>query len=262
MAKKTALIVYNPLNEEAIKASQRAQIYLERQNIRVIRQLHKKSKIDFAVSLGGDGTALWTAKILAQLGFEAPVLAVNFGSVGALCTAQKNQLLKALDCAAKGKYTTDRRLRIEMTVMRKGKAILSAHALNEFAFNRRKERAVAIEVTDNDIPLNLPKGDGLIVATYTGSKAYALSAGGKMIRRKDGLAAIVICPAGGVGGSALIDGSHKIIFMAPRGNVLAIEVDGHQVKGLKLNPDDTVVIRKSKVSTIFMKVKPENQISG
>ncbi len=116
-----------------------------------------------AVSLGGDGTLLRCARLVAERG--TPILGVNVGSLGFLAQTGAEELFKALEAIQGGHYVVEERLRVE--VVFRG---LTTHALNELTLTRLDvESFVEVELRWGDEPIGTYPGDGVIVATPSGS---------------------------------------------------------------------------------------------
>jgi len=133
---------------------------------------------DLVIVLGGDGTVLQTANQMAPR--EIPVLGVNFGHVGYLCEVAADAIPQALQRLVFGQYTIDLRTMVRATVFRKDRIIRSMDALNEILIGGAT-RTLALEVSVDDDFLGEIRGDGIIVATRTGSTAYSFSAGGSIL---------------------------------------------------------------------------------
>lgn len=127
------------------------------------------------VSFGGDGTMLWTAQQAATAG--VPVLGVNAGRLGFLTQVQIDELGKALERWADGQFNVQRRA---LLAVRSGERTF--HALNDAIIDKGEEiNFIRIEVTVDGQPAGKFDADGAIVATATGSTAYALSLGGPIL---------------------------------------------------------------------------------
>jgi NAD+ kinase len=135
---------------------------------------------EMAVALGGDGTIL---KAVHMLGVsEVPVLGINLGRLGFLSGADGDVLDAALDAALAGEARIERRQTIEAAVEIGGRAAGRYRALNEVFIGRGGgSRGVELELSVNGTTLGRCICDGAIVATPTGSTAYALSAGGPLV---------------------------------------------------------------------------------
>jgi NAD+ kinase len=135
------------------------------------------NEVDLVLVLGGDGTLLAVADIVAQGDADVPILAVNFGSLGFLTEITRPELFTTLEAAVTGNVEHDER----MTLC--GRAALSSRvALNDIVLTRTAlSRMVDLEVTVGDQFVTSVRCDGLIIATPTGSTAYNLSAGGPVV---------------------------------------------------------------------------------
>jgi NAD+ kinase len=149
---------------------------------------------DLVCSFGGDGTILRAAHLVGTSG--VPLLGYNFGSLGFLSGAGRDDLLPALEAAIDGRLTRDARTLLKVEVTYESGQVDSQVALNEVAVSRGHfGRIVALDVTINDSFIDTMEGDGVLVATPTGSTAYALSAGGPLIAPShEGLCVVPISP--------------------------------------------------------------------
>lgn len=135
---------------------------------------------ELAIALGGDGTILKAVHLLGVS--ETPVLGVNLGRLGFLSGADGARLLEAVDSALAGEASVERRQTIEAAVTAGGRDAGSYRALNEIFVGRSGlARGVELELSVNGQSLYRFVCDGAVVATPTGSTAYALSAGGPIV---------------------------------------------------------------------------------
>jgi len=132
------------------------------------------------VSLGGDGTML---KSVHLLGFaEAPILGVNLGRLGFMTGARAGSMRQAITAALAGEGRVERRASLEAEVVMDGRDVGRYRALNEVYVGRSASgRVVEVDLAINGDAMAKYVGDGVIVATPTGSTAYALSAGGPIV---------------------------------------------------------------------------------
>jgi NAD+ kinase len=107
-------------------------------------------------------------------------MGVNFGRVGYLCTVSESQLEQALQCLFEGRYAVEERAMIRAGVFNRREEVWRVDALNEVLIGG-SNRTLALEIAVNDEPIGEIVGDGVIVATRTGSTAYAMSAGGPVV---------------------------------------------------------------------------------
>ena len=141
--------------------------------------------IDFALSVGGDGTFLTSAAAIGNK--NIPILGINCGHLGFLAEVQTDEMDDILQKLIAGEYTIERRSLLNLTVLDKdGIAreglILSPNALNEIAILKQGlTNMLTIETKINGELLHTYHSDGLVIATPTGSTAYNLSIGGPLL---------------------------------------------------------------------------------
>jgi len=132
------------------------------------------------IALGGDGTILKAVHLLGET--ESPILGVNFGKLGFLSGASAQDMRPAIVSALAGEVRIERRTTLEARVQMGGREVGRYRALNEVALVRGTNgRVIEVEVALNELVLQTVRCDGMIVATPTGSTAYALSAGGPVV---------------------------------------------------------------------------------
>ena len=134
---------------------------------------------ELAVALGGDGTILKAVHILS--GQDVPILGVNLGRLGFLSGAEEADLEEALASALAGEARIERRQTLQALVDVGGRQAGGYRALNEIFIGRGSGRVVELDVAVNGVRLWRMVCDGVIVATPTGSTAYAMSAGGPLV---------------------------------------------------------------------------------
>ena len=140
---------------------------------------HDDLKADLLFSIGGDGTILDTVPFVLDSGI--PVLGINMGRVGFLSSISKNEITMAVNSVFTGEYTVEQRTLLELVSPEKVFDDVK-YALNELNVIRNPEHSLlAIKVFVDDVYLNTYWGDGILLATPTGSTAYSLSAGGPII---------------------------------------------------------------------------------
>lgn len=160
---------------------------------------HKKvedfaGSIDLAIVLGGDGTMLGIGRQLA--GSKVPLVGVNLGRLGYMTDIPIQDVKTVLTEIIAGDYEADERTLLDAAVLRDGKVINRALALNDVVVNRSGiSGMVELAVKVNDSFMYNQRSDGLIVSTPTGSTAYALSAGGPILHpRVAGILLVPIAP--------------------------------------------------------------------
>lgn len=135
-------------------------------------------KCDIVLAFGGDGTILSTARSLAPHGI--PVLGVKVGGMGFLAELIPDDLWTGLEDILQGRYTVVERMMLSARIVDDGN--VRFHALNDFVLDKGAlPRVVRIRTYIDGKYLNTYIGDGLIIATPTGSTAYSLAAGGPIL---------------------------------------------------------------------------------
>jgi NAD+ kinase len=138
------------------------------------------TRADLIVAIGGDGTLLYAARLVA--GFAVPLIGVNRGRLGFLTDVSPNSMLEDVDTVLAGRYTEDRRSLLAARLESHDGKSVSALALNDVVVNKWETgRTMDFETTINGRFVNSHGGDGMVIATATGSTAYALSCGGPIV---------------------------------------------------------------------------------
>lgn len=149
---------------------------------------------DLVIAIGGDGTMLYAAGTVA--GSDVPLLGINRGRLGFLADVTPDEMLSSVDHVLSGNYTRDSRLLLKATLERPDGSRTEACAFNDVVLQRRETgRMVDFETLVGGRYVNTHSGDGLVVATPTGSTAYALSCGGPIIQPQlDAVVIVPVCP--------------------------------------------------------------------
>lgn len=150
--------------------------------------------IDLAIVIGGDGTMLYVARNLSD--FEVPLIGVNQGRLGFLTDIAPGEMLEEIGKILDGDFSSEFRFLLHAEVMRAGKIVHTAVAMNDVVINKGElARLIEFEVYLDGEFVNSMRADGMIVATPTGSTAYALSAGGPILHPTlPAMAIVPICP--------------------------------------------------------------------
>jgi NAD+ kinase len=147
-------------------------------------------RASLVIAIGGDGTMLYAARLVAMS--DVPLLGVNRGRLGFLTDVSPDEMLERLDDILAGRYSEDRRTLLEARLQpqRGAEAVLTA--LNDVVIQKWETgRMLDFETWIDGGYLNTHSSDGLIVATATGSTAYALSCGGPIIQPDLGVLVLV-----------------------------------------------------------------------
>jgi NAD+ kinase len=146
---------------------------------------------DLIVAIGGDGTLLFAAHLALARG--VPLVGVNRGRLGFLTDILPDEMIGSLDAVLEGRYETDERELLAAALSAPDGRALEYCALNDVVVQRQATgRMLELEVWVDGRYVNTHGGDGLVIASSTGSTAYALSCGGPIVH--PALAATVIAP--------------------------------------------------------------------
>ncbi len=148
-------------------------------------------RASLAIVMGGDGTMLGAARHLAP--FDVPVVGINHGRLGFITDIPVQDAAVAVKALLDGRYETEKRMLLTGTVWRGDSQMFSATALNDVVLSRAgRGGMIEVRVEIGDTYMYTQRADGLIVATPTGSTAYALSAAGPILHPE--VDAIVLVP--------------------------------------------------------------------
>jgi NAD+ kinase len=149
------------------------------------------ARADLVIAVGGDGTLLYGARLVAR--HRAPLLGVNRGRLGFLTDVMPEGMLAAVDAALEGRLEADERPLLRALLHGADGQLAEAFALNDVVMQKHDTgRTLDFETRINGQLVNTHGGDGVVIASPTGSTAYALSCGGPILEPH--LPALVIAP--------------------------------------------------------------------
>lgn len=218
---------------------------------RLDRELHDA---DLIICFGGDGTILHMSKTATRAGI--PILGVNIGTMGFMAELESTEL-EQLKRLATGEYTIDKRMMLDVTVFRDRDIIFHDICLNDVVITKGAvARIVHLVVECDGVEAMECGGDGVIVATPTGSTAYSLSAGGPIV--EPAAHSILVTPicAHDVGSRCMVASDQRIITVRLTRNARRnayLSVDGG--KSVRLNMGDVTKIKKSNLETSLVRLK-------
>lgn len=177
---------------DALAAVELLRAHLQARGIDVL-DAAAAEQADVAIVVGGDGTLLSVARQLADCG--VPLVGINQGRLGFMTDIARADMLPAIDRLLAGEFTTDRRMLLDACVLRDGQVVFCTHALNEVVVNKGDlGRMIELELRVDGEFLYVLRADGMIVATPTGSTAYALAANGPILQPAvPGIALVPLC---------------------------------------------------------------------
>lgn len=208
---------------------------------------------DLLICFGGDGTILHAARDATLHG--VPILGINTGSVGFMAELERSEL-PLLAPLAHGMYSIEERMMLDVKVLRGDKLISQDTALNDAVISKGSMARVAeMEVMADRVKVAFITGDGVIIATPTGSTAYSMSAGGPIVEPTS--KSIIITPvcAHQLAARAMVLAPERVVTVQlPRGNrkYLYLSVDGS--KAVRLTGGDRVEIRRSERVTQLVRL--------
>ena len=154
-------------------------------------ELELAARADLVIAIGGDGTLLYAAGLVARRG--VPLLGINRGRLGFLTDVMPEDMLECLDAALEGRLEADRRPLLAACLRKAGGGVAEALALNDVVLQKLATgRMLDFQTKVDGRYLNTHAGDGIVIASATGSTAYSLSCGGPIIEPH--LEALVIAP--------------------------------------------------------------------
>ena len=206
------------------------------------------------VCFGGDGTILHMAKAATRHG--VPILGINIGTMGFMAELESTELSQ-LAKLADDTYTLDRRMMLDVTVHRGRDIIFHDIGLNDAVITKGAiARVINLSVRCDGVEAMECSGDGLIVATPTGSTAYSLSAGGPIVEPEaQNILITPICPHDMLS-RCIVASQNRVITvnvaLNPHKNAY-LSVDGGRAQ--KLSMGDIITVKRSNLTTRLIRLK-------
>ncbi len=223
-------------------------------DIRFSRLDRELNRADMVICFGGDGTILHMAKTATR--HRLPILGVNIGTMGFIAELESGEL-NDLAKIATGDYTLDSRLMLDVTIRRGSDVIFHDIALNDITLTKGAvARIVHLNVRCDGVQAMEFGGDGLIVATPTGSTAYSLSAGGPIVEPDARNILITPICAHDIVSKCIVASDRRKIDVQLAANARRnayLSVDGG--KAFKMNMGDVATISCSKLETKLIRLK-------
>lgn len=209
---------------------------------------------DMVICFGGDGTILHMAKAATR--HNLPILGVNIGTMGFMAELESSEL-DQLSRLSKGDYTLDKRMMLDVSVLQGDKVLFHDLCLNDAVVTKGAiARVVHLSVKCDGVQAMEFGGDGVIVATPTGSTAYSLSAGGPIVEPEANNILVTPICAHDVGSRCMVASEKRVITVELTRNARRnayLSVDGG--RALRLNLGDKTVIRKADLTTKLVRLQ-------
>ncbi len=215
------------------------------------------SQCEMILTLGGDGTILDAAHYAAPTG--TPILGVHMGRFGFITECHPNDLLANVDAVLDGGYTLENRMMVHADIIRGMDVVHSTFGLNDIVINRgATARMLHLLTSFGDEVMSAYPADGVIIATPTGSTAYALSAGGPLVEPTvQALIVVPICPHTLAARPIIIPSTESIsVTIETEGGEILCVADSMDI--FPLLSGDKVVIRKSPYTTRIVRLGQSN----
>lgn len=208
---------------------------------------------DLLITFGGDGTILHLAKMAALS--RIPVLGINMGGLGFVAELEISEL-DALRKLKDWNFQTESRMMLDVSVMREGKQVYTNLGLNDAVVREGPiSHVIHLKVSSDGRHLADIAGDGVIIATPTGSTAYSLSAGGPVVEPV--AQTMVVCPICTHNmrfSSYVLSPEHTLTIELERNGRKPVFLFVDESRAFTLKSDDKVIVRKSKYVTKLIRL--------
>lgn len=254
-------IAVHPMLPQALKLGDEVASYLEshgvqitfgKLNSRALRSAVATGKHDMLIALGGDGTMLRAGHLCAPV--QVPILGINLGRFGFLTTITRDDWQVGLQRVLQGDYWLEHRMMLKATHLRAGKKMGSWEVINEVVVGRGAiVRPVHLRTEVDQSFLTTYVADALIVATATGSTAYALASGGPIL--PPSLRNILIVPVAphlSVDRAIVLDEDSTVLVTVETEHLASLSADGHPP--IKLLDQDQVLVVAGKHMVTFVRL--------
>lgn len=245
---RKAAVYHNAQKERSVKTAKTLESALKKYGVPYYRADEKtklKSGTDIFFCIGGDGSFLKAAKLCA--GTKTNILGINGGNLGFLSAAESNADFPALfDSLKTGKFITQTRMLLEVKVKRKGKTVFHDTAFNECVVKTASSKAVSLRILCTKGEIKNCFGDGLIIATPTGSTAYSMAAGGPIAAPQLKILVLTpVCPHTLNQRPLVLDAQELLQISLAQPNTFGVlSTDGRPA--FDITEQDTILISKSK----------------
>ena len=260
MTVSSVFIIANGKKKESLQLSEQILGYLNERGISGSMvstasgedELSVPISTDLVITLGGDGTVLYAARAVNEMGI--PILPVNLGTFGYITEVGKDEWKEALEFFIEHGTNISRRLMLRITVHRGGRRVWQASALNEAVITSGGiAKVIALDLSLDKTPAGSFRADGMIIATPTGSTGYSLAAGGPILDAD--MSAIIITPVCPftLSNRPLVTSGKVVTLTVKSGQRtdILLTADGQLV--FPLEEGDTITVEKSRSRALLVK---------
>jgi len=214
-------------------------------------------RADMLICFGGDGTILHAAKDATI--HNVPILGINMGSVGFMAELEEGELSQ-LERLAAGEYTTEERMMLQVRLIRGKQVVFDELALNDAVLSKGTIARVAeLDVSADGMLICQLTGDGVVVATPTGSTAYSMSAGGPIVEPcSDNLVVTPVCAHQLSARPMVMAPERTITVQLPRRSRKSVYLSVDGGKSVRISGNDRVEIRRADYRTKLVKLSGKN----
>ena len=267
MNQKKIILCPNPSRDRGMETTRRAEAILRELGFRTVvcspfrdqkegafgdydvRPLPQELRsADLLITFGGDGTILHLAKLVAL--HKIPVLGINMGGLGFIAELEAGEL-EALRRLKDWDFVTEERMMLDVSVIREGKQVYTNLGLNDAVIREGPiSHVIHLKISSDGRHLADIAGDGVIVATPTGSTAYSLSAGGPVVEPV--AQTMVVCPIcihNMRFSSYVLSPEHTLTIELERNGRKPVYLFVDESRAFALRSDDQVLVRRSKYDT-------------
>lgn len=213
---------------------------------------------DTVIAIGGDGSFMNAAKKAVK--YNKPILCINAGNLAFMAGLENNEL-ELLKNLIDGNYAMDKRMMLDVRVMRDGKLLTRDFCINDVVLARgTKIKMAQINIDCDGNRINSYRADGVIIATPTGSTAYSLATGGPVVDPT--IESIILTPIAThslFARSIIFRPDNELVLYPEKSSnydELFLSCDGEE--SFIIQNDDKIVIRKSKKSAGFIRIKNDD----
>ena len=212
---------------------------------------------DLVITLGGDGTILHLAKLAAL--HKIPVLGINMGGLGFIAELETSEL-ETLRRLKDWNFTTEQRMMLDVAVFREGKQVYTNLGLNDAVIREGPiSHVIHLKISSDGRHLADIAGDGVIVATPTGSTAYSLSAGGPVVEPV--AQTMVVCPICTHNmrfSSYVLSPEHVLTVELERNGRKPVYLCVDESRAFSLKADDKIQVRRSKYTMKLVRLSEKS----